>query len=50
MTESLYFASDIIDGINFDVIISENGIREILINKKSNSTFQKKVIQISTDD
>ena len=34
ITEELYFASDIIDGIRLDIIISNIGIREILINKK----------------
>ncbi len=35
MNEELYFASDVIDGIKIDVIASIEGVREILINKKS---------------
>ena len=50
MTDKSYVASDIIDGINLDVIIGEKGIREILINKKSNSSFPKDITQISLDD
>lgn len=47
MQEELFFASDYIDGIKFDVIISKNGIREILINK--NST-QNGMTQITPED
>jgi methylated-DNA-[protein]-cysteine S-methyltransferase len=50
MSESLYFSSDIINGINFSVIISTNGIREILMNKKSNLEISENVIQISPED
>ena len=35
MTEELYFASDKISKIKFDVLASPSGIRKILINKKS---------------
>ena len=35
MTEELYFTSDIISKIKFDVVASRNGIRKILINKNS---------------
>ena len=35
MTEELYFASDTISKIKFDVVASRNGIRKILINKNS---------------
>lgn len=34
MKEELYYASDIIAGIRFDITVSETGLREILINKK----------------
>jgi methylated-DNA-[protein]-cysteine S-methyltransferase len=47
MQEKLIFASDYIDGIKFDVIISKNGIREILINKKST---QNGMTQITPED
>ena len=50
MTDRLYFASEIIDGINLDVVISENGIREIIINKKSNGSIINSATQISSDD
>jgi O-6-methylguanine DNA methyltransferase len=35
MTEELYFASETISKIKFDVVASRNGIRKILINKNS---------------
>jgi methylated-DNA-[protein]-cysteine S-methyltransferase len=35
MKEELHFASDTISGINIDIVVSNNGIRKILINKKS---------------
>jgi methylated-DNA-[protein]-cysteine S-methyltransferase len=47
MEEELFFASDYIDGIKFDVIISKNGIREILINKNS---AQNGMTQITPED
>jgi len=50
MTEELYFTTDNIDGIRFDIIISKSGVREILINKKSESDDFSKVIQISPED
>jgi len=50
MTEELYFATDNIDGIRFDITISKSGVREILINKKSESDDFSKVIQISPED
>ena len=37
MTNQLYTSSELISGINFDVITSDNGVREILINKKPDS-------------
>jgi methylated-DNA-[protein]-cysteine S-methyltransferase len=48
--EELYFSSDIINGIKIDVITSNNGVREILINKKSNSDNLAGITQISPDD
>lgn len=47
MEEELFFASNYIDGIKFDVIISKNGIREILINKNSR---QNGMTQITPED
>ena len=50
MTEELYFSSDIIDGIKLDIIISSGGVKEILINRKSNSENLSAITQISPDD
>lgn len=50
MMNELYFASDTIEGIKLDIIISSNGIREILINRKSDSEQLSKMTQISPDD
>ena len=50
MIEGLYFASDTIDGIEIDVIISSVGVREILINRKSNSENLSAITQVSPDD
>ncbi len=50
MAEELYFCADNIESIKFDVIVSESGIREILINKKSKSFDTSEMIQISSDD
>jgi len=50
MNEELFFASDNIKGIKLDVIVSENGIREILINKNSDSDFLSRMISISSED
>lgn len=49
-TEELYFASDIIDGIQFDIIISNDGIREIVINKKQAANSLGRAAQVSADD
>ena len=50
MNEELFFASDKINGIKLDVIISGNGIREILINKNSDSDFLSLMTKISSED
>jgi methylated-DNA-[protein]-cysteine S-methyltransferase len=50
MNEELYFATDTIEGIRLDIIVSKNGIREILISKKSESDDISELIQISTED
>lgn len=48
-TEELYFASETIDGIQFDIIISNMGIREILINKKQSPNSLSRATQVSVD-
>lgn len=50
MTEELFFATDSIDGIILDVIVSTIGVREILINKKQTPGYLSNAIQISPDD
>ncbi len=50
MTEELFFATDSIDGIILDVIVSTRGVREILINKKQTPESLNNAIQISPDD
>lgn len=50
MSKKLYFASDTIDGINLDVIISGVGVRKILINKKSDSDDLSGITQISPEE
>jgi len=50
MDEELFFATDSIDGIIFDIIVSTSGVREILINKKQTPRSLDNAIQISPDD
>jgi len=50
MIKELYFASDTIEGIKLEIIISINGIREILINKNSDSKNFAQITQASPDD
>lgn len=50
MNEELYFATDIIEGIRFGIIVSKNGIREILINKKLGLDDFSNMIQIYSND
>jgi len=50
MSEELFFATDSIDGIILDVIVSTNGVRDILINKKQTPKSLNNAIQISPDD
>jgi len=50
MSEELYFAPDNIDGIRFDIIISNSGVREILINRKSESDNFSDMLQISPEE
>lgn len=50
MTDKLYFASENIVGITLDVVISEKGIREIIINIKSSGSILNSATQISSDD
>ena len=48
MTEELYFASEIISKIKFDVVSSSTGIRKILINKNSGALTNLR--EIKTDN
>jgi len=50
MSEGLFFATDSIDGIILDLIVSTNGVRDILINKKQTPKSLNNAIQISPDD
>jgi methylated-DNA-[protein]-cysteine S-methyltransferase len=50
IAEELNFSSDTLDGIKLDIIISSAGVREILINRKSNSENLSAITQISPDD
>ena len=50
MQNKHYFASDTINGINFDVLVSDTGVREIFINKKQNRFAHTNAKQISPDD
>jgi len=50
MSEELFFATDSIDGIILDLIVSTNGVRDILINKKQTPKSLNNAIQISPDD
>ena len=50
MTDELFFASETINEIKIDIIVSLKGIRKILINKKSESNVLSEITQISSDD
>lgn len=50
MTNELYVASETIAGINFDIIVSDNGVRNILINKKPGSNSIVELIRIQSND
>jgi methylated-DNA-[protein]-cysteine S-methyltransferase len=50
MTNELYSASDTIKEIKFDIVVSDNGIREILINKKQNADVFTNATKISLSD
>jgi methylated-DNA-[protein]-cysteine S-methyltransferase len=50
MTDELYFASDTINEIKLDIIVSPKGIGKILINKKSGSNDLSEITQISSAD
>ena len=50
MTTVLYVATELIDGINFDIIVSDNGVRKILMNNKPDSNAISKAIQIPSQD
>ena len=48
--EELYFATDTIGRIRLDIILSKNGVREILINKNSESFDISELNKISPED
>jgi methylated-DNA-[protein]-cysteine S-methyltransferase len=50
MTEELYIASDTINGIILDVIVSGKGIREILINKRQDKNVYQNAATIPSND
>jgi methylated-DNA-[protein]-cysteine S-methyltransferase len=50
MTNELYSASDTIKEIKFDIVVSDKGIREILINKKQNADVFTNATKISLAD
>lgn len=50
MTNQIHYASDIIDGITLDVIVSEKGIREIIINKKPESDTLTRATQVAPEE
>ena len=50
MQNKLYFVSDTINGINFDVLVSNTGVREIFINKKQSLSVHSSALRISPDD
>ena len=50
MQNKLYFVSDKINGINFDVLVSDTGVREIIINKKQSLSVHSSALRISPDD
>jgi methylated-DNA-[protein]-cysteine S-methyltransferase len=50
MTNQIYFASDIINGIHLDVIVSDKGVREILINKLLDSNILTNATQANPED
>lgn len=50
MSEELFLASDTIDGILFEIIISKEGVREICINRKPGSDSLSEIAHISNED
>ena len=50
MTNQLLFATELINGIHFDIVVSDKGVREILINKKPDSDILTKVTQVNPED
>ena len=49
-SESLYYASETISGIKFDIFSTRKGIRNIFINKKTSRINSKKAIKLYPDD
>jgi methylated-DNA-[protein]-cysteine S-methyltransferase len=50
MNQELFLASDTIDGILFEIIVSNKGVREIHINKKPESSSLSGITHISNKD
>jgi methylated-DNA-[protein]-cysteine S-methyltransferase len=50
MKEELFIASDTIDGINFEFIVSNKGVREILINRNPDSATLSNATRIPSKD
>jgi len=50
MNQELFLASDTIDGIVFEIIVSNKGLREILINRKPESSSLSGITHISPED
>ena len=50
MTNQLYLASESVSGMKFDIVVSDNGVREILINKNSNPDILTRAFRIPSKD
>lgn len=50
MTEELFIASDTIDGINFEFIVSNKGVREIVINRNLDLATLSSATRIPSKD
>ena len=49
-TESLYYASETISGIKFDIFSTRKGIKKIYLNKKSSQINSREAIKLYPDD
>jgi len=50
MNEELFLASDTIEGIVFEITVSDKGVREICINRKPGSDSLSEIAHISNED